>query len=351
MTQISAEIIADSINTAGQRITTAILTFPRFVLAELNTHRAFSRNSASSRAIPFNKMVEMVKTDPFIPIAWQKNHKGMQGTEYLDKSYNSSGYYAEYAWLEARNRAVDLATSLDKLDVTKQLTNRLLEPFLWHRVLVTSTEWGNFFELRCPQYEITYKVGGDEKVLRFRSRKDFLAWFDRETTGWTNVEGDFDPHTHTEEEWLMINRSGAEIHISRLAECMWDALNESTPKILQEGEWHIPFGDNINEDELFEIFLTESDQSLEEEEEALLGLRLNIATARCARTSYNNFEGNSDFMKDILLYNTLLSSKHMSPFEHCAQAAPDKQSRNFYGFTQYRAIVEEREEEWYRRTH
>ena len=83
MKKIEAKIIADSINQQGDRITTYLLTFPRFILAELNTHRMFSRNSASSRAIPFEKMVKMVQEDPFIPIAWQKDHKGMQGTEYF----------------------------------------------------------------------------------------------------------------------------------------------------------------------------------------------------------------------------------------------------------------------------
>ena len=81
--QISAEIIADSKNQFGDRITTFILTFPRIVLAEFNTHRMLSRNSASSRAIPFEKMVQMVQDDPFIPIKWMKDHKGMQGTEYF----------------------------------------------------------------------------------------------------------------------------------------------------------------------------------------------------------------------------------------------------------------------------
>jgi hypothetical protein len=73
MKKINAEIIADSIDYRGNRITTMLLTFPRFILAELNTHRMFSRNSASSRAIPFEKMVKMVEEDPFISIAWQKD--------------------------------------------------------------------------------------------------------------------------------------------------------------------------------------------------------------------------------------------------------------------------------------
>ena len=72
MKKIEAKIIADSINPQGDRITTFLLTYPRFIHSELLTHRVFSRNSASSRAIPFEKMVKMVEEDPFIPIAWQR---------------------------------------------------------------------------------------------------------------------------------------------------------------------------------------------------------------------------------------------------------------------------------------
>ena len=80
---IKAGIIADSINQQGNRVTTYILTYPRIIHAELLTHRLFSRNAASSRAIPAKKMIKMIEEDPFIPIAWQKAHKGMQGTEYI----------------------------------------------------------------------------------------------------------------------------------------------------------------------------------------------------------------------------------------------------------------------------
>src|SRR5690625_2556739 len=109
--KISAEIIADSLNEFGQRLTTFVLTFPRFILAELNTHRMFSKNSASSRAIPFKKMVEMVEKDPFIPMAWQKDHRGMQGTEYITDSDEIS--VRETQWLTAKNRAVRYAKLLN----------------------------------------------------------------------------------------------------------------------------------------------------------------------------------------------------------------------------------------------
>jgi thymidylate synthase ThyX len=102
-----SEILADSLSPQGDRLTTFKVTFPRIVLAEFNTHRMFSRNSASSRAIPFKKMVKMVEENPFIPIAWQKDHKGMQGTEYFTDSINIEG--CNYEWLKARDKAYSKA--------------------------------------------------------------------------------------------------------------------------------------------------------------------------------------------------------------------------------------------------
>ena len=151
MKKIEAKIIADSLSPQGHRITSYLLTYPRFIHSELMTHRMFSRNSASSRAIPFERMVKMVEEDPFIPIAWQKHHSGMQGSEYLtDRKHEN----AVYEWLKSRDLAVKQAKMMNNDGVTKQLCNRLLEPFMWHTVLVTATEWDNFFELRNPIYEI-----------------------------------------------------------------------------------------------------------------------------------------------------------------------------------------------------
>ena len=141
MNKISAKIVADSINPEGNRITTMEVVFPRIILSEFNTHRMFSRNSASSRAIPFKKMLKMVEEDPFIPIAWQKAHKGMQGSQYFDEEESKA---QSKRWLQARDEAIRLAKSLNYEGVTKQITNRLLEPFMYHKVLVTATEWDNF---------------------------------------------------------------------------------------------------------------------------------------------------------------------------------------------------------------
>lgn len=142
----AARVLLDSVSEAGIRLTTVEATFPRFVLAEFNTHRQFSRNSASSRAIPTTKIIERVENDPVTPLEWGRNQKGMSASEQLADEEREE---AERAWLDARDCAVEQAQRLHHLAVHKQVVNRLLEPFLWHTVIVTATEWENFFELRC----------------------------------------------------------------------------------------------------------------------------------------------------------------------------------------------------------
>lgn len=142
----SAKILKDSISPLGQRLTTFEVTFPRIVLAEFNTHRMFSRNSASSRAIPVEKMLARVKDDPFIPQYWGKNQKGMQANQEISDDDQAQ---ANFDWLQARDFAVKSAQALAGIGVHKQITNRLLEPFMWHTVIVTATEYQNFFALRC----------------------------------------------------------------------------------------------------------------------------------------------------------------------------------------------------------
>ena len=239
MKKIEAKIVADSKNEQGDRITTYLLTYPRFIHSELMTHRVFSRNSASSRAIPFEKMVKMVEEDPFIPLVWQKTHKGMQGSKYFTEddlyfpngqSYSEYGYrnavdYNREIWLEARDKALQEATLLHNNEVTKQLCNRLLEPFMWHTILLTSTEFENFFELRCPKYIFGINTN---KPKIWKSRKDAIKDF----PGW---------ETNNDLFWNTMNYSQAEIHIQALAEAMWNQFQESKPKLLKVGEYHLPF--------------------------------------------------------------------------------------------------------------
>jgi hypothetical protein len=361
---IKAEILADSKNIlTNDRITTLKVVFPRIVLAELNTHRMLSKNSASSRAIPFKKMVKMVEENPFIPLAWQKEHKGMQGMEYFsDEEIRKCGILEH--WLGARDFVVYRAKSLSELNVTKQIVNRQLEPYMWHTVILTGTEWENFFKLRCPQYYF------EPSGKYYRSRKDFVEAFNSTFEVGNDVSEALTVESWSEVEWLKLNNSAAEIHISRLAECIWDAMNESTPKELQPGEWHIPMGESFEVPKLIEMAhetisknKPEYSPDVHEVQKAVSELELKISTARLARISYETLGDNPkiDYVADVKLHDDLVKMKHMSPLEHCAQAMNEEEyqscirgsfikefpelhqmgwSRNFKGFIQYREKVE-----------
>lgn len=177
----SCRILADSTNKRNVRLTTMEVTFPRFILAEFNTHRMLSRNSASSRAIPVEKIISRVSDGPFIPRYWGKNQKGMQAHQELTPEQAAD---ACRVWLEARDSALQKAKELLEIGVHKQLANRLLEPFLWQTVIVTATEWENFINLRC--------------------------------------------HPDAQPEFQVI------------ATMMQESLKGSVPVLLNDGEWHLP---------------------------------------------------------------------------------------------------------------
>ena len=140
---ISAKVIEDSTCTHGKRLTTFELCYPRFIHSEFMTHRVFSRNSMSSRAVPVAKMIEQVRTNPAMPIHWGLNQKGMQAAGTITDTMD-----AEQQWRRAARQAADCAEALSAIGLHKQVANRILEPFQWMRTIVTATEWDNFFALR-----------------------------------------------------------------------------------------------------------------------------------------------------------------------------------------------------------
>jgi hypothetical protein len=146
LSQIKAKIIADSYSTVnGKRITTFELEYPRFIHSEIMTHRLFSRNAMSSRAVPIEKMIKQVQEDPAVPVHWGKNQSGMQAKEEL------SGYdlgTVKGYWKEAAENAADIASWMSSHGAHKQVVNRILEPFQLMKTVLTSTEFDNFFWLR-----------------------------------------------------------------------------------------------------------------------------------------------------------------------------------------------------------
>lgn len=179
---IETKIVADSIAPSGVRLTTFVLTYPRFIHAEVMTHRMFSRNASSSRAIPVKKQIQMVIDNPAIPLAFTKNKAGMQGGEALSGDEHEA---AVNAWLEARDCAVTMANELAALEVHKQYANRILEPFAHITVVCTATDYSNFFALRVHE--------------------------------------------------------AAQPEIHELAKQMYELYSSNEPKELSEGEIHLPF--------------------------------------------------------------------------------------------------------------
>ena len=307
-TKINAQIVAHSVNEQGDELISVLATFPRIILAEVNTHRMLSKNTSSSRAIPFVKMVETIKEDPFIPIAWQKEHKGMQGSEYFENTM-----LQQELWLEARDSAVDLADRLNSgCGVTKQLCNRLLEPFMWTTMLITGPKsgWENFFKLRCPQYDL-----GDG--VFHKSKKDALAYAEN-VLKLETLDGLF----LTQLDWLKANRGQAEIHMMALAECIWDTYSESTPKVLKAGDWHIPFEDTIADTRHSGTGVPQTMDMVK------------VSVAMSARTSYTVVGEEKDihFENLIGLHDRLLAwdPPHSSPLEHAAKCMDKDEYNTFH---------------------
>ena len=154
---ISAQVILASAHPwGGPPLYTLQLRLPRIILAEFNTHRAFSRNARSTRAVPTAKLIQEVRENPFAPILWGLNQKGMQAGEIagLEEARELAAL-----WKIAANDAAKSATDLFALGLHKQWAGRPLEPYLWTDVLVSSTEWSNFFALRMheaaqPEFQV-----------------------------------------------------------------------------------------------------------------------------------------------------------------------------------------------------
>lgn len=280
---IEAKVIADSISPTGQRLTTIEATHHRFVLAELNTHRVFSRNSASSRAIPISKQIKQILEYPALPIELCYNQPGMQAKDPLSEADSKQ---VEKILLRLRDETITAVEELAQvgpldpktgkpLGLHKQWANRYLEPFMWHTVIITSSEWDNFFSQRYSTL--------------------------------------------------------AQPEFFRLAACIYDAISQSEPTLINYSEWHLPY---ILPDELENL----NDDKLKM-----------VSAARCARVSYLTHDGKRDINEDIKLYDRLTSAQppHWSPLEHVATPFKRpffrrwaKPIGNFNGWSQLRHNLE-----------
>lgn len=333
---ITAQIVADSISPTGQRITTMQLRYPRFIHAEELTHRILSttpeqvfaeylaiadglmydenlsRNASSSRAIPVKRLIKDIRRDPAMPIYWGRNQPGMQAGEdhfaLVSVPTASGGIWdrsREEAWLDLMEIAIQYAEAYAESDYHKQIVNRILEPWAHINVVVTATNWNNFFSLRA--------------------HKD------------------------------------AQPEIRDLALKMIDAMANSLPVELQPGEWHLPY---INATDFSQARLHQKKGRITRDEpmyDELVGkVLIPVSVARCARVSFLTHDGRQTTVEeDMALYEKLVGGVplHASPAEH--QGTPDMaypnphndpmvsyenpdQHGNFTGWIQFRKLLEEK---------
>lgn len=305
-----SKVIADSINDYGQRLTTLEVCYPRFIHSEIMTHRDRARNSASSRAIPWPKMMERINEDPVIPIKWGMEKPGMQAGEELPRDLQ---YLAKVLWDKHRRDSIVIADALHNIGATynalstdaphplkdalqmriggpgnelyenikvhKSLPNRLTEAHMWITVVMTATNWANLERLR--------------------------------------LHGD------------------AEVHFQELMKHITASMKASEPTKLKFGEWHTPY---VSEEEHFEIVNWMMSDSQHMRRHAIQA----ISTARCARVSYLTQDGKRDFAKDLELFDRLCQGSgfgHWSPHEHVAMSSTkDERSGPYRGWKQFRKL-------------
>ncbi len=275
--QMQAEIILASQSTVpgAKPIYTIRGRYPRPIHGEVMTHRKFGRNARSSRAVPVKTMLLECTTIPFVPWHWGKNQKGMQAGEDCNELVlvdwdheidHEERVSREEAWHEARDHACRIAQGYMDAGYHKQMPNRLLEPFAWIDVLITTTDIENFLWLR------------DHK--------------------------DAEPHL---QDWARLVKQAVSA-----AEIQW----------LEPGEWHLPY---ITADDIAHARMSFGATLCGSHGDAINEFLRKISAARCARISYKPFDGDASYEKELARYDMLVSSDrvHASPTEH--QATPDTQ--------------------------
>ncbi len=300
-----AKVVLDSVSYrySKHRLTTFEITFPRIVLAEVVTHRNnsdswgfeiaersttadISKNSASSRAIPIERMIKAVQDDPYIPERFSKAGKGMQGDGWLEGDDHEM---AVEAWLRARDQAIVSAGVLLSIGAHKQEANRLLEPWAWVTQIVTATEWPNFFALRCHK--------------------------------------------------------AAAPAFQKIARLMYLRMRESEPRGLENNQWHLPMVDEkISDNFRFQIPAAMLDAGSFQISD--IPEEIQFSAARCAWVSYENHarESTPEAMKATFARLFAEVPVHASPIEHQATPMPgwlpyDYRRSNLNGWFQARKLV------------
>jgi len=262
--QYYVRVLADSISEQGVRLTTLECRYPRFIHSEVLRHRVDSHSVESSRAMPIEKMIERVRTEPFVPETFNKRVKGMGVGEAFDEEARAE---SEFWWLDASKAAAWRAEKLNEIGNDKSRVNRLLEPFMWVKDIISATEWSNFLALRCPP--------GNDFDLGFPAQPE----------------------------------------IQMFALLVRMALQMSSPELLGKGAWHLPGATSAEKRELKNLYDNRDDENAE--------LYLNDLKRACprrlAKISFDNLSKPEDIEISIAKTGELISMGHFSPTEHVAR--------------------------------
>lgn len=320
----SAEIVADSIYRGGPRLTTAVLTFSRDMLAELNTHKMVSKNAGSSRAQPAHKIIGRVKTNPNIPVPG-KNQAGMQQAETLNEE-EMREFISE--WLGIRDfliSKVEYLSDKDGLNIHKQTVNRLLEPFMFVSVVVTATDWANMFAQRTDK--AAYPPFQKTALLLYRAMQE------------SEPRVLVHPLNELNDERATLQLASGPRIFNAFRYChlpFWADDEESWAQLntLTSGKVHkyLEEYDKSKGTTLAETFLPFADFDSR--------VIKDICAGRAAKVSYENLEsGKIDLLNDIRLAIQLRTSRpaHLSPLEHIA--TPADPSDMVYSLSQLEAYV------------
>ncbi len=263
MNNIKAKVIAHSVTEDGIEMISIECEYPRFILAEVNTHKMLSKNSASSRAIPEAAMHSTLLNNPAMPVYWGANQSGMKAKEELAEEVITK---LKRAWLVGRDQSMLLAEYLFGKGLHKQISNRVTEPWMMMKSIISGTEWRNLFWLR--------------------------------------------------------DHPDAQPEFAALARAIKAAIDNSIPELLLPGEWHVPYVETYRSPiDKIRYYYDEKGKGISMHE------AIKVSASSCAQVSYRKNDATIDKAEkvyDMLNLDRDDVPKHASPVEH--QATPINQA-------------------------
>lgn len=251
---VDVKLLQHSCSPDGISMYSFEVEIPRIILAEWNTHGMLNTNAQSSRAVPTKKLIEEVRRNPYMPSYWGRNQKGMQAYEECNEPVK--GDSREAFWDICVQTNCVFAEAFEEAGYHKQIANRVIEPYSHTKLVVSGTEWNNFFNLRI--------------------HKD------------------------------------AEPNIREMAVQIYKLIHQSQGEYINNGEWHLPYISRYRQEGRMKYLFDQQEVSLEE--------ALRISLACVAQVSYRTLNTDPEIIERIHnnLFPSNGDPIHGSPAQHLA---------------------------------